>query len=105
MKQYQKDMDAYKETMEQYQEDMDAYQEMMERYEDDLNVWQDEYRSWKESRSKAIGQAEAIIKRMHDDYGHAFGVSVARHWVVLVVIIVILFALILAVLRLQDRRY
>jgi ABC-type multidrug transport system ATPase subunit/pSer/pThr/pTyr-binding forkhead associated (FHA) protein len=103
-KQYQKDIDAYEETMEQYRKDIEAYQERVERYEDDLKVWQDEYRSWKESRSKAIGQAEAIIKRMYEDYGHAFGVSVAGHWRVLVVITTILFALILAVMRLQDRR-
>jgi ABC transport system ATP-binding/permease protein len=104
MKQYQKDTDAYKETMEQYRKDMEAYREKMGQYEDDLEVWQDEYRSWKEGRSKAIGQAEAIIKRMHDDYGHAFGVSVAGNWSVLVVIMAILFALILAGMRLQDRR-
>jgi peptidoglycan/xylan/chitin deacetylase (PgdA/CDA1 family) len=97
-------MDAYEETMEQYRSDMEAYQERVERYEDDLKVWQDEYRSWKESRSKAIGQAEAIIKRMHDDYGHAFGVSVAGNWSVLVVIMAVLFMSILAVMRLQDRR-
>lgn len=103
-KQYQKDMDAYEEILEQYREDMDAYQERMEQYEDDLKVWQDEYRSWKESRSKAIGQAEAIIKRMHEDYGHAFGVIVLGHWMVLGAIIIILFVLILAVMKLQDRR-
>ena len=103
-KQYQKDMDAYEEILEQYREDMDAYQERMEQYEDDLKVWQDEYRSWKESRSKAIGQAEAIIKRMHEDYGHAFGVIVLGHWMVLGAIIIILFMLILAVMKLQDRR-
>jgi len=103
-KQYQKDMDAYEGTMEQYRKDMEAYQDRMERYEDDLKVWQDEYRSWKESRSKAIGQAEAIIKRMYEDYGHAFGVSVVGHWRVLVIIMTILFASILAAMRLQDRR-
>lgn len=103
-KQYQKDMDAYQETMEQYRKDMEAYRGKMEQYQDDLEVWQDEYRSWKESRSKAIGQAEAIIKRMHDDYGHAFGVSVAGHWSVLAAMITVLFGSILAAMRLQDRK-
>jgi ABC-type multidrug transport system ATPase subunit len=103
-KQYQKDMDAYEGKMEQYRTDMEAYQQRVERYEDDLKAWQGEYRSWKESRSKAIGQAEATIKRMYEDYGHAFRVSVAGHWRVLVLIMAILFALILAVMRLQDRR-
>ena len=103
-KQYQKDMDTYEETMKQYRSDMEAYREKMEQYEDDLKVWQDEYRSWKESRSKAIGQAEAIIKRMHDDYGQAFGVSVVWHWSVLVIITIFLFAATLAVMRLQDRK-
>ncbi|MCJ7516110.1 MAG: FHA domain-containing protein [Dehalococcoidia bacterium] len=103
-KQYQKDMDAYQETIEQYRKDMEAYQDRVERYEDNLKTWQGEYRNWKESRSKAIGQAEAIIKRMYEDYGHAFNVNVARHWTVLMVIMAILFGLILAAMRLQDRR-
>jgi ABC-type multidrug transport system ATPase subunit len=103
-KQYQKDMDAYQIEMEQYGKDIEAYRGQMEEYQDDMNVWQDEYRSWKESRSKAIGQAEAIIQRMNDDYGHAFGVSVAGHWNVLLLIMAILFGLLLAVMRWQDRR-
>jgi ABC-type multidrug transport system ATPase subunit/pSer/pThr/pTyr-binding forkhead associated (FHA) protein len=103
-KQYQKDIDAYEGKMEEYRTDIEAYQEKLELYEDDLKVWQDEYRDWKESRSKAIGQAEAIIKRMYEDYGHAFGINVTRHLSVLVVIMAVLFMLILAVMRLQDRR-
>jgi len=81
----------------------DAYDEEMRQYHSDVDTWHEEYRSWAERRSKAIGEAEGTIRAVYDDYGGAFRADVQSNWRWLFGITLVLFFMVLVVLRRKDR--
>jgi ABC-type multidrug transport system ATPase subunit/pSer/pThr/pTyr-binding forkhead associated (FHA) protein len=99
---YQDEMQRYEEAMRQYQKDIEAYQDQVKQYRSAMDVWQTQYREWKEKRDSAIGEAEGLIRKFHEDYGNTFNVNLARHWGALGLIMVIMFGLLVLVQKRKD---
>ncbi|URR36056.1 FHA domain-containing protein [Thermosynechococcus sp. HN-54] len=74
-----------------------TFQQEMTTYKDDLEVWQEQYSNWMLKREKAIGQAEGIIDRLYNIYGEFFDVNVQRHWLMIVLFIVLMFGMIVGI--------
>jgi ABC transport system ATP-binding/permease protein len=88
-------------AQQQYQTDLEAYQAKVDRYQEDLDSWQDRYSNWKEKREKAIGEAESLIDKTHQEYGKMFDLDLRRHWSILGGFIA---AMLGAILGLQKRK-
>jgi ABC-type multidrug transport system ATPase subunit/pSer/pThr/pTyr-binding forkhead associated (FHA) protein len=99
---YQDEMQRYEEAMRQYQQDIEAYQDKVKQYRSAMDLWQTQYREWKEKRDSAIGEAEGLIRKFHEDYGATFKVNLARHWGALGLIMVVMFGLLVLVQKRKD---
>ncbi len=99
---YQEEMQRYEEAMRQYQQDIEAYQDRVKQYRGAMDVWQTQYSEWKEKRDSAIGDAEGLIRKFHEDYGNTFNVNLVRHWGALGLIMVIMFGLLVLVQKRKD---
>jgi ABC-type multidrug transport system ATPase subunit/pSer/pThr/pTyr-binding forkhead associated (FHA) protein len=99
---YQGEMQRYEEAMRQYQKDIEAYQDRVKQYRSAMDIWQTQYREWKEKRDSAIGEAEGLIRKFHDDYGNTFNVNLVRHWGALGLIMVLMFGLLVLVQKRKD---
>jgi hypothetical protein len=99
---YQEEMQRYEEAMRQYQQDIEAYQDRVKQYRSAMDVWQTQYSEWKEKRDSAIGEAEGLIRKFHDDYGNTFNVNLVRHWGALGLIMVLMFGLLVLVQKRKD---
>lgn len=93
--QYQIALDNYKKTIAEYRKKVTKYQKEIDR-------WQQQYSQWKEKSQAAIGQAEGIINKYEQNYGHAFAVDLLKHWSVLSLLIGIMLSLILIVQKQKD---
>jgi hypothetical protein len=97
------DMKKWGDKVDKYQKDMESYKSDFTEYRDNkITSWQRDYEKWKEQRSKAIGEAEGIIRAINDDYGDAFKCSAVINWMVLTAMIVLLFGLVLLSLVIRD---
>ncbi len=93
--QYQIALDNYKKTIAEYRKKVDLYQEEIDR-------WQEEYSQWKEKSQSAIGEAEGIINKSYQNYGHAFAVNLGIHWSIIMLFIGIMLSLILILQKQKD---
>ncbi len=82
--------------------EFETYKNKLSQYKKDVNSWQVQYSEWKEKRESAIGEAEGIIRKFHEDYGSAFKVNVVRHWGILGILMAAMFALLLLVQKRKD---
>lgn len=97
------DMKKWGDKVDKYQKDMESYKSDFTEYRDNkITSWQRDYEKWKEQRSKAIGEAEGIIRAINDDYGDAFKCSAVINWMVLTAMMVLLFGLVLLSLVIRD---
>jgi hypothetical protein len=96
-------MKNWQDKVTKYQNDVKKYELEVNDYRDNkISVWQNQYQRWKETRSKAIGEAEGTIKAVNDDYGTAFRCDVASNWLILVIMICSCLVLVLLMLKWKD---
>jgi ABC transport system ATP-binding/permease protein len=87
---------------QQYQTELKAYKTQTDQYEKDLEIWQDHFSRWKEKRETAIGGAESLIDKTHQEYGTMFNLNLQRHWGILGGFIGAMLGIILWVQRQKD---
>ncbi len=101
---YEVEVEAWEDKMDAYRDQLDVYEEKVDSYKDDMDTWQDEYQVWKEGRSKAIEQGEAIIDSVRDQWGSAFNVNLKSQWGWMIFIMLVELMLIVGALKLKDRK-
>jgi len=99
---YQDEMQRYEEAMRQYQQDIETYQDKVKQFRSAMDTWQTDYGEWKEKRNSAIGDAEGLIRKFHEDYGNTFNVNLVRRWGALGLIMVVMFGLLVLVQKRKD---
>jgi ABC-type multidrug transport system ATPase subunit/pSer/pThr/pTyr-binding forkhead associated (FHA) protein len=67
---------------------LQAYKDRVEAYQSALKAWQAEYQDWEKTRSRAIYEAEGLVKTIYKDQGYLFNVNVPRHWFFLMLLTV-----------------
>jgi hypothetical protein len=67
---------------------LQAYKDRVEAYRSALKAWQAEYQDWEKTRSRAIYEAEGLVKTIYKDQGYLFNVNVPRHWFFLMLLTV-----------------
>jgi hypothetical protein len=102
-------MTQWKDQMAGWKSTMDTWQDNMTRYKDDNNLyktaledWGNLDKDWQEKRTRAIGNAEGLIRKLFEDYGGTFNSDVYRNWAGLGIIMGVFIVLIFAVQKLKD---
>lgn len=92
----------YQTALDKYPQEIEAYQTKVDRYQEDLDLWQDRYSNWKEKYETAIGGAESLIDKTHQEYGTMFNLDLHRHWGILGGFIAVMLGLILWAQKCKD---
>lgn len=102
-------MTTWKNQMDDWKSEMDNWQDRMTSYKDENNVyktaledWGTQDKDWQEKRTRAIGNAEGLIRKLYEDYGGTFNSDVYRNWGALGIIMGVLVVLIFAVQKYKD---
>lgn len=92
----------YQTDLNNYSQEIEAYQTKVDRYQEQLDTWQDRYSDWKEHYETAIGSAESLIDKTHQEYGAMFDLDLRRHWGILGGFIAAMLGVILWVQKRKD---
>lgn len=95
-------MNDWKAQMDSWKTQMDTYKSATSSYQDQMSSWQTAYTDWAEKRNKAIGNAEALIRKTFEDYGKFFQINLLQAWGGLGVIMAVFFGLIVAAQKYKD---
>lgn len=95
-------MDSWKAQMDTWQDDMTAYKDTNNSYKTALENWGTLDKDWQEKRTRAIGNAEGLIRKLFEDYGPSFDADVYRGWSALGIICGVFVVLIFVVQKMKD---
>jgi ABC transport system ATP-binding/permease protein len=59
-----------------------AYQKEATAFQAKIKVWQTDYQKWRQTRQKAISEAEGIITKTYDELGYLFNINQLFHFAV-----------------------
>lgn len=109
MDDWNKSMTTWKDQMDGWKSEMDSWQDHMTIYKDEnnnykaaLEEWGTQDKDWQEKRTRAIGNAEGLIRKLYEDYSGTFDSDLYRNWAGLGTIMGVFIVLIFAVQKYKD---
>jgi hypothetical protein len=94
---------CYRDKFEQWEKDLKAYEDKVNQYRNEIQGdWKTKYSDWKQKRESAIGEAEGVIRKFHQDYGAMFKVDVVKDWGILGLIMAAVFGMLLPIQKRKD---
>jgi ABC-type multidrug transport system ATPase subunit len=94
---------CYRDKFDQWEKELKAYEDKVNKYKNEIQGdWKTKYSDWKQKRESAIGEAEGVIRKFHQDYGAMFKVDVVKDWGILGLIMTAVFAMLLPIQKRKD---